>query len=142
MAFRNGHGISRELAPHYTALDTVTCIDIKEKNYDKTVKKAKRLKNAGSLADQIKDEIGLVFVMENSVRIMPTHRFEQQIADEIRQVFETNVISQFWTLQAFLPHMKQQNRGHIIAMHSIAGLMGNAHFVSYYYGFHYISVYD
>uniref|UniRef100_A0A1B0G4A3 COG4 transport protein middle alpha-helical bundle domain-containing protein n=1 Tax=Glossina morsitans morsitans TaxID=37546 RepID=A0A1B0G4A3_GLOMM len=35
------------------------------------------------------------------------------------------------TLQAFLPHMKQQNRGHIVAMHSIAGLVGNARVVPY-----------
>ncbi|KAI9585776.1 epidermal retinol dehydrogenase 2 [Glossina fuscipes] len=143
-----GHGIGRELALHYAALgSTVICIDINEKNNDETVKKAKRLKNAGSvysytcdvtdrnavlkLADRIKDEIGLVSVLVNNVGIMPTHPFDQQTADEIRQVFEINVFSQFWTLQAFLPHMKQQNRGHIIAMSSIAGLVGNANVVPY-----------
>uniref|UniRef100_A0A1A9WKW5 Short-chain dehydrogenase/reductase 3 n=1 Tax=Glossina brevipalpis TaxID=37001 RepID=A0A1A9WKW5_9MUSC len=142
-----GHGIGRELALHYTVLgSTVICIDINEKNNEVTVKKAKRL-NAGSvysytcdvtdrnavlqLADRIKNEIGLVSVLVNNVGIMPTHPFEQQTADEIRQVFEINVFSQFWTLQAFLPHMKQQNHGHITAMSSIAGLVGNANVVPY-----------
>lgn len=83
------------------------------------------------LADKIKSEVGLVSVLVNNVGIMPTHPIEQQTSEEIRKVFDVNVFSQFWTLEAFLPHMKKQNRGHIVAISSIAGVVGLSNLVPY-----------
>lgn len=83
------------------------------------------------LAEKIKKEVGLVSVLVNNVGIMPTHPLEQQTSEEIRKVFDVNVFSQFWTLEAFLPHMKQQNRGHIVAISSIAGVVGLTNLVPY-----------
>ncbi|KAH8298208.1 hypothetical protein KR018_011007, partial [Drosophila ironensis] len=142
-----GHGIGRELALHYTSLgSTVICVDIDEKNNLQTVKEAKGL-NGGNvysyscdvskrdevmaLANRVKDEIGPISVLVNNVGIMPTHPILQQSAEEIQRVFDVNVFSQFWTLQAFLPHMQEKNRGHIISMSSIAGLVGISNLVPY-----------
>lgn len=83
------------------------------------------------LADQIKQDIGHVSILVNNVGIMPTKPLDKQTADDIRRVFEINVYTQFWTLEAFLPHMKQQNRGHIVAMSSIAGVVGLTNLIPY-----------
>ncbi|KAH8358355.1 hypothetical protein KR200_005187 [Drosophila serrata] len=142
-----GHGIGRELALHYASLgSTVVCVDIDEKNNQQTVQKAKRL-NLGNvhgfscdvskrdevmaLADRIKAEVGPISVLVNNVGIMPTHPILQQSAEEIQRVFDVNVFSQFWTIQAFLGHMQEKNRGHIISLSSIAGLVGIANLVPY-----------
>ncbi|KAH8250686.1 hypothetical protein KR038_006583 [Drosophila bunnanda] len=142
-----GHGIGRELALHYASLgSTVICVDIDEKNNQQTVQKAKRL-NLGNvhgfscdvskreevmaLADRVKAEVGPISVLVNNVGIMPTHPILQQSAEEIQRVFDVNVFSQFWTLQAFLGHMQEKNRGHIISLSSIAGLVGIANLVPY-----------
>lgn len=83
------------------------------------------------LAEKIKAEVGLVSVLVNNVGIMPTHPLERHTPEEIRRVFEINVYSQFWTIEAFLPQMKQQGRGHIVCMSSIAGVVGLANLVPY-----------
>jgi len=142
-----GHGIGRELALHYTAWGSIViCVDINEKNNEETVKKAKRLmQNAVhgyvcdvsnreevlQLAEKVKLEVGPVSVLVNNVGIMPTHPLEQHTDAEIRRVFDINVMSQFWTLEAFLPHMKQQGRGHIVSLSSIAGVVGLTNLVPY-----------
>ncbi|XP_026844371.1 short-chain dehydrogenase/reductase family 16C member 6 [Drosophila persimilis] len=144
-----GHGIGRELALHYASLgSTVVCVDINEKNNLQTVQKAKRL-NLGdvhsficdvskreevlALADRVKTDphIGPISVLVNNVGIMPTHPILQQSAEEIQRVFDVNVFSQFWTIQAFLSHMEEKNRGHIIALSSIAGVVGLSNLVPY-----------
>lgn len=83
------------------------------------------------LADQIKREIGPISVLVNNAGIMPTKRFEDQTVDDIRRTFEINVFAHFWTLEAFLPHMKEQNRGHIIATCSMTGMVGMPNLVPY-----------
>ncbi|EDW39871.1 GL14132 [Drosophila persimilis] len=126
-----GHGIGRELALHYASLgSTVVCVDINEKNNLQTVQKAKRL-NLGdvhsficdvskreevlALADRVKTDphIGPISVLVNNVGIMPTHPILQQSAEEIQRVFD------------------EKNRGHIIALSSIAGVVGLSNLVPY-----------
>lgn len=84
-----------------------------------------------ALADRVKAEVGPISVLVNNVGIMPTHPILQQSAEEIQRVFDVNVFSQFWTIQAFLGHMQEKNRGHIICLSSIAGLVGIANLVPY-----------
>ncbi|XP_004524651.1 epidermal retinol dehydrogenase 2 [Ceratitis capitata] len=142
-----GHGIGRELALHYTAWGSVVvCVDINEKNNEETLKKAKRLMQNSvyaytcdvsdreavlQLAAKVEAEVGRVSVLVNNVGIMPTHPLEQHTPEEIRRVFDINVLSHFWTLEAFLPQMKQQYRGHIICISSIAGVVGLTNLVPY-----------
>jgi len=84
-----------------------------------------------ALADRVKAEVGHISVLVNNVGIMPTHPILQQSAEEIQRVFDVNVFSQFWTIQAFLSHMQEKNRGHIICLSSIAGLVGISNLVPY-----------
>ncbi|XP_011295558.1 epidermal retinol dehydrogenase 2 [Musca domestica] len=143
----SGHGIGRELTMQYVSqYSTVICVDINEKNNKETLKKAKAL-NRGvvhsyicdvtdreavlNLATHIKRDIGPVSVLINNAGIMPTKPLEKQTPDDIRRTFEINVFAHFWTLEAFLPHMKEQNRGHIIALSSMCGVVGIPNLVPY-----------
>lgn len=62
---------------------------------------------------------------------MPSHDFLQHTEGEIRKIMEINVVAHFWMWQAFLPAMIENNRGHIIAMSSMAGIMGFQNLVPY-----------
>ncbi|XP_064549086.1 epidermal retinol dehydrogenase 2 [Drosophila montana] len=142
-----GHGIGRELALHYAACGcTVVCVDIDEKNNMDTVQEARRLNRGAvhsfscdvskreqvlALAKRVKTEVGSVSVLVNNVGIMPTHPLPQQSAEEIQRVFDVNVFSQFWTIQAFLDQMKECRNGHIISISSIAGVVGLSNLVPY-----------
>ncbi|XP_034100454.1 short-chain dehydrogenase/reductase family 16C member 6 [Drosophila albomicans] len=142
-----GHGIGRELALHYASSGcTVVCVDINEQNNLETVQQIKNLNRGAvhsfscdvskreqvlALADRVLAEVGPVSVLVNNVGIMPTHPLPQQSAEEIQRVFDVNVFSQFWTIQAFLGQMKELGRGHIVCLSSIAGLIGLSNLVPY-----------
>ncbi|XP_060666559.1 short-chain dehydrogenase/reductase family 16C member 6 [Drosophila nasuta] len=142
-----GHGIGRELALHYASCGcTVVCVDINEQNNLETVQQIKNLNRGAvhsfscdvskreqvlALADRVLAEVGPVSVLVNNVGIMPTHPLPQQSAEEIQRVFDVNVFSQFWTIQAFLGQMKELGRGHIVCLSSIAGLIGLSNLVPY-----------
>lgn len=78
---------------------------------------------------------------------MPTHPILDQTKEEIEKTFAINVFAHCWvfkhqisfrclidclqTIQAFLPTMKKNNRGHIVALSSCAGLFGLENLVPY-----------
>ncbi|XP_013102382.1 epidermal retinol dehydrogenase 2 [Stomoxys calcitrans] len=142
-----GHGIGRELVMQYVANhSTVICVDINEKNTEETLQKAKALKKGSvhsyicdvsnrkavlEMAAQVKRDIGPVSILVNNAGIMPTQPLDKQTEEDIRRTFEVNVFAHFWTLEAFLPHMKEQNRGHIVAVSSMTGLVGMSNLVPY-----------
>jgi NADP-dependent 3-hydroxy acid dehydrogenase YdfG len=57
----------------------------------------------------------------------------QHSQQDIEQVFQVNVYSQFWTLQEFLPDFLEQKKGHIVSMSSTAGLTGTPNLTAYWY---------
>lgn len=142
-----GHGIGRELALQYTNLGaTVVCVDINESGNQQTVTDCNRLQQGTAqaytcdvsnrekvleLATKIKIEVGPVTLLVNNAGIMPTRPLDKQTPAEIRKTFDINVLSHFWTLEAFLPHMQEQNRGHIVCISSIAGVIGLSNLVPY-----------
>lgn len=76
-------------------------------------------------------EVGDVSILINNAGIMPSHPFLEHTEGEFRKLFEVNVIAHFWILQAFLPKMIENNRGNIVALSSMAGLMGFQNLVPY-----------
>lgn len=83
------------------------------------------------VARKVQKEVGSVSVLINNAGIMPTHSLEQHTPEEIRRVFDINVLSHFWTLEAFLPDMREKNRGHVVSISSIAGHVGLSNLVPY-----------
>jgi len=141
-----GHGMGKELALQYSALGaTVVCWDINEQLNLETVKliKAKGKKAFGYTVDvtnrekvleaagKVLKDVGTVTILVNNAGIMPSHEFLQHTENEIRKIIDVNLIAHFWMFQAFLPKMIEANRGHVVALSSMAGVMGFRNLVPY-----------
>lgn len=142
-----GHGIGRELAMKYAEQGSdVICVDINEESNKETVQLANKM-NKGrafgyicdvtnrdavlSTANDIRRDVGHVSVIVNNAGIMPCHPLDKTTHEEIRKMFDVNTLAHFWIFEAFLPHMKQKNRGHLISISSIAGIIGSSNVVPY-----------
>lgn len=142
-----GHGIGREIALKYASLGaTVVCWDLNEEGNDETVNEIKKLgatkaysykcdvsnrEEVFQVADEVKKEVGNVTILINNAGIMPTRNLLDHTPEDIKRIFDINVMAHFWTLQAFLPSMIQRNYGHVVALSSIAGVFGLANLVPY-----------
>lgn len=141
-----GHGIGRELAQMFAELGaTVISWDIDKASNDDTVQHLRKLgyKAFGFTCDvssreavlqaaaRVKKEVGDVTVLVNNAGIMPCKPLGNHNPKEIGKLFDINVFAHFWTLEAFLPDMLEKNRGHIVALSSMAGVMGVPNLVPY-----------
>ncbi|XP_019886893.1 17-beta-hydroxysteroid dehydrogenase 13 isoform X2 [Ooceraea biroi] len=142
-----GHGIGKELAIRYASLGaTVVCWDLNQETNEETVNEIKKMGTVAvhayqcdvskreqvlSVAERVKKEVGDITILVNNAGIMPTHAFLDHTTDEIRQIFDVNVLAHFWLLQAFLPSMIEKNHGHIVALSSLAGIGGLPNLVPY-----------
>ncbi|KAK2580537.1 hypothetical protein KPH14_007672 [Odynerus spinipes] len=142
-----GHGIGKELALKYASLGaTVVCWDLNQETNQETVAEIKKMGGTAAyaykcdvsnreevlkVAERVKEEVGNVTILINNAGIMPCHAFLDHTPEEIRKMFDINVLAHFWILQAFLPSMIARNYGHIVALSSIAGIVGLANLVPY-----------
>lgn len=141
-----GHGIGKELALQYAQLGAIlVCWDINENLNEKTVQELRKLgaKAYGykcdvsdreavlELAKKVRLEVGDVSILVNNAGIMPCHPLLHHNHQEIRKIFDINVLAHFWMLEAFLPSMIQNNHGHVVALSSMAGVMGIPNLVPY-----------
>ncbi|KZC06950.1 Epidermal retinol dehydrogenase 2 [Dufourea novaeangliae] len=83
------------------------------------------------VADMVRAEVGDVTILVNNAGIMPCRTFLDHTQEDIKRIFDINVMAHFWTLQAFLPSMIQRNHGHVVALSSMAGLLGLTNLVPY-----------
>lgn len=142
-----GHGIGRELALKYAEQGSeVVCCDMNEETNKETVALANKLKKGRAfayvcdvtdreavleMANKIRTDVGHVSVVINNAGIMPCHPLDRTTHHEIRKMFEVNTLAHFWIFEAFLPAMKEKNRGHLISISSIAGMIGSSNVVPY-----------
>jgi all-trans-retinol dehydrogenase (NAD+) len=82
-------------------------------------------------ASRVLSEVGDVTILVNNAGIMPQHEMLKHTEGEIKKVFEINTVAHCWMFQAFLPRMMEKNRGHIVALSSIAGIIGFKNLVPY-----------
>jgi len=83
---------------------------------------------AASYTRKMMGEVTLLF---NNAGIMPCKPLLSFKEGEVEQVFSVNVFSQFHTIQEFLPRMLNMDRGHIVSISSMAGVIGTANLVPY-----------
>ncbi|CAH0727616.1 unnamed protein product, partial [Brenthis ino] len=141
-----GHGMGREMALRFAKLgSTIVCVDINSTGNQETVELIKECKgkahsylcdvtnriSINEMAEKIRKEVGEVTILVNNAGIMPCKPLLQTGEKEIRTAFEVNCLSHLWTLQAFLPAMMERNHGHIVAMSSMAGVIGLRNLVPY-----------
>ena len=141
-----GQGIGREIAKQLAVIGVkVACWDVKEKEVREVVEE---INSDGGEAiavtiditdkDEIKkaaaqtiSKLGHVTILVNNAGIMPCKPFLSFTDKEVELQFSVNVFSHFWTIKQFLPHMLQQDHGHIVAMASVAGLNGAPNLTPY-----------
>lgn len=141
-----GHGMGRETALRFGKLGAlIVCVDINPTGNQETVDLIKEQKGKATryecdvtdreainaLAEKIRREVGEVTMLVNNAGIMPCKPLLQTSEKEIRSAFELNIIAHLWLLQAFLPSMMERNHGHIVAMSSMAGVIGLRNLVPY-----------
>lgn len=98
----------REMGAEYVYADTV---DVSDKSQ---VERA---------AEKVRREVGHVTVLVNNAGICAMQKFLELTREAVQNTFQTNVLAHFWTLNEFLPHMVQTNRGHIVTVCSTMGQM-------------------
>ncbi|XP_001601575.1 estradiol 17-beta-dehydrogenase 11-like [Nasonia vitripennis] len=142
-----GHGIGRELAMQLAALGcVVVCWDTDvEANRDTmsiiskdggevhgfVVDVSKRVEVREAAKLMRKAGIPDVSILVNNAAILMHQPFLEHKDEDIQKIFDVNVLSQFWTLQAFLPAMLQNKKGHIVSMCSMCGFYGVLNKVPY-----------
>jgi all-trans-retinol dehydrogenase (NAD+) len=83
-------------------------------------------------AIKIKNEVGSVDIVINNAGVMNHGKlFLQLTEEEITRLFNVNIFSQFWLCKQFLPDMVKSNKGHIVNVASVCGLMGGYKLTDY-----------
>ncbi|KOC62508.1 Short-chain dehydrogenase/reductase family 16C member 6 [Habropoda laboriosa] len=143
-----GHGIGKELALKYASLGaTVVCWDLNQQGNEETVNEIKQIsattkaygykcdvskrEEVFKVAEKVRVEVGNVTILINNAGIMPCRAFLDHTPEDIKRIFDINVLAHCWTVQAFLPSMIQKNYGHIVALSSMAGFLGVANVAPY-----------
>ncbi|CAG2177465.1 unnamed protein product [Oppiella nova] len=143
-----GHGLGAEMARMFAKLGArLALIDINQENNERVVEEIKEsggqafayccdITNEESIAEiakQIQWDLGDVDILINNAGIVQCLPIESLDSKNIKRTFEVNTFAHFWTIRHYLPKMVSRGTGHIVAVSSIAGLIGTAHLVDYWY---------
>jgi len=141
-----GHGMGRELALQFSRLGAkVVCWDINENQNKSTVKAIQdeghtsygyrcdvsQRQDVARVAEQVRRDVGVVTILVNNAGIMPCNLMLNLSAEVIQRTIEVDLLSHFWMIREFLPHMMSAERGHIVAISSMAGKTGGCNLVPY-----------
>ncbi|KAL6707057.1 hypothetical protein ACN47E_004809 [Coniothyrium glycines] len=77
-----------------------------------------------STAEKIKETLGAPSILINNAGILASHTILSTSDDYLRKIFDVNVLSNWYTVKAFVPDMIKQNRGHIVTIASTASYVG------------------
>ncbi|XP_066995549.2 short-chain dehydrogenase/reductase family 16C member 6 [Anabrus simplex] len=142
-----GQGLGRELAWRFAHEGCVViCVDVNASTNSATVD---RLLQEGfhargyaydvsdrcqvqELAERVLQDVERVDILVNNAAILHTFNAPgKDITQRVESFFRINTLSHFWTTQAFLPGMLERDHGHIVAISSMAALIGLGSAVSY-----------
>jgi all-trans-retinol dehydrogenase (NAD+) len=70
------------------------------------------------------NEIGPIDLLINNAGLLNPNGFLNTEDEKIDRLMEVNAKANFWTVKAFLPKMLEQKSGHLVAISSVAGLVG------------------
>ncbi|XP_015588000.1 epidermal retinol dehydrogenase 2 isoform X2 [Cephus cinctus] len=135
-----GHGIGKELAVQLAGMGCIvvcwdndrdanrsTMNEILEAGgevYGYVVDVAKRMEIREAVRLMRKVGIPEVTILVNNAAILMHKSLLSHEDNEIEDTFAVNVFSNFWTIEAFLPAMLQNDKGHIVCMSSMCGIYG------------------
>ncbi|THH12393.1 hypothetical protein EW145_g67 [Phellinidium pouzarii] len=84
-----------------------------------------------AVSKKIVEEIGHPTVLINNAGVVQGKLLLDLSPEDVKQTFDVNVVSHFWTLKAFLPEMIKRKSGHIVTLSSVLGLVGVAQMSDY-----------
>jgi all-trans-retinol dehydrogenase (NAD+) len=82
-------------------------------------------------ASEIRSTLGSPSILCNNAGIAHAHTILDATPEYLNKLFNVNLISQFYTIQAFLPDMINAKKGHIISTASVASFVTCAGLVDY-----------
>ncbi|KAK6619615.1 hypothetical protein RUM43_012372 [Polyplax serrata] len=133
----SGHGLGRRLAKDFARMGaTVVCWDIDKERNENTVWDIKNINGKAisivcdvtdrlqvfQAAEHIRQKVGEIDIFVSSVGIYPVQEILAWQPQELYELFDTNVMAQFWVLQAVLPQMIKRKSGHFVAISSAAAI--------------------
>jgi NAD(P)-dependent dehydrogenase (short-subunit alcohol dehydrogenase family) len=83
------------------------------------------------VAKEIAEELGDPTIVVNNAAVVQGKKIVDLSPEDIKQTLDTNLLSHFWTLKAFLPQMVEQQTGHIVTISSVMGMVGAAQMSDY-----------
>lgn len=146
----SGHGLGRELALQLADEGAnLALVDINEKNNELVREEILKASNGNtqvfsysvdirdpdkvaSLAKQVQQDLGVIDILVNNAGIVQCLPFLDLSSSLVERTFQINTMSHIWTTKQFLPDMIDQQRGHIVAISSIAGIIGNKYLTDYW----------
>ncbi|KAH7073658.1 hypothetical protein BKA63DRAFT_415911 [Paraphoma chrysanthemicola] len=82
-------------------------------------------------AAKVKETLGTPTILINNAGILASHTILSTSDDYLRKIFDVNVLSNWYTVKAFLPAMIAANKGHIVTIASTASYVGVAGLADY-----------
>jgi len=77
-------------------------------------------------AQAVREFCGTPSILINNAGIAHAHTILEASPGYLRKLFDVNIISHFFTLQAFLPDMIRRKKGHVVSIASMASFTGTA----------------
>ena len=83
------------------------------------------------LAQEIQKDYGDVSILINNAGVAYEHTILDASEKALNNLYGVNIISHYWTLQAFLPNMIKNKKGHVVATASMASFLSPPGLVPY-----------
>jgi all-trans-retinol dehydrogenase (NAD+) len=145
----SGHGLGREMALRFaTEGANLVLVDINQANNESVraelIKKYADIKvraysvdirneaDVEDLSKRVQKDVGQIDVLVNNAGIVQCKPFLELSPQLIERTLQVNVLAHMWTIRHFLPSMLEKGRGHIVAISSIAGLIGGKFLTDYW----------
>ena len=141
-------GIGRMLSEDMAKKGAVLILwDINESMLQSTVKDLKEIdpavhvysyvvdlsnrENVIEVAHKVKTDVGDIDVLVNNAGIVTGKSLFESSDVSIERVMAVNTNSHFWTIREFVPAMLKRNSGSVVAVSSMAGMVGTARLSDY-----------
>ncbi|GIY19957.1 hypothetical protein CDAR_583731 [Caerostris darwini] len=139
-------GLGRQIAQKFALLGAkVVLVDIDETRNNETLQNIKQMQakafaytcdvsnenQVEELADKVHREVGDVDILINNAGVLPGRPLLELTNAQIKKTLNINTLAHMWMIRQFLPRMLDRGEGHIVAISSIAGILGCPYLVDY-----------
>lgn len=84
-----------------------------------------------STAEKVRSTMGSPSILVNNAGISHPHTILKTSPEYLRKIFDVNLLSNWYTIQAFLPDMIEKNKGHVVTVASLASYLSVGGMVDY-----------